>query len=53
MRSSTTEFCFLFNSYYEALGSRHPRVERGLLTRPGAQRIGDYRRHVDAGLAEL
>ena len=25
---------FLFNSYYEAAGARHPRPQRGLLTRP-------------------
>src|SRR5512139_1088359 len=27
-------FAYLFNSYYEALGPRQPRPERGLLTRP-------------------
>src|SRR5262247_856015 len=38
---------YLFNSYYEAVGPRHARNERGLLTRPGAKEIGDYRHHVD------
>ncbi len=47
------EFAFLFNSYYEALGSRHARAERGLITRPGAERIGEYRRHVDSALRVL
>lgn len=28
-------FRYLFNSYYEAVGARHPRPERGLVTRPG------------------
>ncbi len=27
-------FAYLFNSYYEAAGPRHPRPERGLLSRP-------------------
>jgi ergothioneine biosynthesis protein EgtB len=44
---------YLFNSYYEAVGPRHPRPDRGLVTRPGAEEIGRYRAHVDAQLAEL
>ena len=39
-------FAVLFNSYYEAVGPRHPRPRRGLLTRPGAERVAAYRRHV-------
>ena len=44
---------FLFNSYYEAVGERHPRPDRGLVTRPGVQAILDWRARVDEALARL
>jgi ergothioneine biosynthesis protein EgtB len=44
---------YCFNSYYEAHGARHPRTERGLLTRPAASDIRRYRNHVDEALQRL
>jgi ergothioneine biosynthesis protein EgtB len=46
-------FNYCFNSYYEALGPRHPRPKRGLLTRPSAERVFAYRAHVDEALRSL
>ncbi len=45
-------FAYLFNSYYEALGPRHPRPRRGLLTRPTLDEVMAWRAHVDAAMAE-
>jgi ergothioneine biosynthesis protein EgtB len=47
------EYGFLFNSYYEAMGPRHPRPERGLLSRPSVSEIGDWRKAVTAAVAGL
>jgi len=44
---------YLFNSYYEALGPRHPRPQRGLLTRPTLAEVHAYREHVDAAVHKL
>jgi dimethylhistidine N-methyltransferase len=46
-------FDFLFNSYYESLGDRHPRPKRGLLTRPSLDAVHSYREHVDLGVERL
>jgi ergothioneine biosynthesis protein EgtB len=43
-------FNYLFNSYYNAVGQRHPRPRRGLLTRPGLEEVSAYRTAVDAAL---
>jgi ergothioneine biosynthesis protein EgtB len=44
---------YLFNSYYEAVGPRHPRPQRGLISRPGAREIMAFRRQVTAAMAVL
>ena len=44
-------FGYLFNSYYEAVGDRHPRPQRGLVTRPDCAAVTAYRAHVDAAMA--
>jgi ergothioneine biosynthesis protein EgtB len=46
-------YAYIFNSYYEAVGARHPRAERGLLSRPGIEKIADYRSHVDDAMDAL
>lgn len=44
---------YLWNSYYDAVGARHPRPQRGLLTRPSLAEVRAYRKAVDARLGEL
>ncbi|MBD1856001.1 MULTISPECIES: ergothioneine biosynthesis protein EgtB [Leptolyngbya] len=44
------QFNYLFNSYYEAVGSRHPRPHRGLLSRPTVEEIYRYRAYVDQAM---
>lgn len=47
------QFAYLFNSYYEALGDRIARPQRGLLTRPSLDEVVRYREHVDGAMSEL
>ena len=46
-------YWFLFNSYYEAIGPRYSRPDRGLITRPGAHDVGVYRDNVDDRVRDL
>jgi ergothioneine biosynthesis protein EgtB len=48
-----TGYHFLFNSYYNSLGSRVLRDQRGTLSRPPLAEIYAYRAHVDAHMAQL
>src|SRR5580692_3044672 len=46
-------FAYLFNSYYVAAGPRQARPQRGLITRPNAAEVAEYRAHVDAAVGGL
>jgi len=52
-RAFSADFSYLFNSYYEAVGARHPRPQRGLLTRPTANEISQYRAHIDHAMVQF
>ncbi|MBX3627264.1 MAG: ergothioneine biosynthesis protein EgtB [Rhizobacter sp.] len=43
----------LFNSYYNAVGDKHPRPQRGLLTRPSLDEVRAYRAAVDRRVLAL
>src|SRR6476646_10416086 len=46
-------YAYLFNSYYDAVGTRHARPQRGLLSRPSVAEITAYRCHVDDAMFDL
>jgi ergothioneine biosynthesis protein EgtB len=46
-------FRVLFNSYYNGVGDKHPRAQRGLLTRPSFDEVLAWRHDVDARIARL
>ncbi|NJN27646.1 MAG: ergothioneine biosynthesis protein EgtB [Cyclobacteriaceae bacterium] len=42
-----SDFAYLFNSYYNAMGERTLRAERGFMTRPTVWQIYQYRKYVN------
>jgi len=50
-KPANPEYRVLFNSYYNAVGDKHPRPQRGLLTRPSLQEVMDYRARVDEAMS--
>jgi ergothioneine biosynthesis protein EgtB len=47
------KYHYLFNSYYNLAGKYHPRVKRGILSRPTVGQIYDYRKHVTQNMTGL
>lgn len=47
------DFNFIFNSYYESVGKRVIRTERGNLTRPTVEDVYKYRQYVDEAILEF
>jgi ergothioneine biosynthesis protein EgtB len=46
-------FRVLFNSYYNGVGDKHPRPERGLVSRPDLATVRAYRAHVEHAMTPL
>lgn len=47
------KYGYLFNSYYESVGERVIRTDRGNITRPTVREILEYRRHVNTHMSEF
>jgi ergothioneine biosynthesis protein EgtB len=52
-RAFDERFAYLYNSYYVSAGPRQARPQRGMITRPSADEIGAFRRHVDGAVERL
>lgn len=51
--SFNSDFDFFFNSYYESLGKRTLRTQRGNMTRPTTGEVYAYREYVDEAMQEF
>lgn len=47
------DFSYLFNSYYQTIGKRAIRNQRGTITRPTVEEVYQYRKYVDGKIEEL
>ena len=47
------DFSFLFNSYYQSIGERTQRADRGSMTRPSVDEVYAYRKYVDEHMISL
>ncbi len=52
-RPCNPDYNFVFNSYYETIGARVVRTDRGNLSRPSVDEVYDYRRYVDAAMEKF
>src|SRR6266852_7308013 len=52
-RSPNSDYAYLFNSYYNAVGDKYPRPQRGLISRPTVDDVYRYRAHVDEHVLDL
>jgi ergothioneine biosynthesis protein EgtB len=52
-RPYNPEYNFVFNSYYETIGARVVRTDRGNLSRPSVDEVYGYRRYVDEAMEEF
>ena len=52
-QSPNPAYAYLFNSYYNAIGDRYPRPERGHISRPSVAETYRYRAHVDEHVLDL
>lgn len=47
------DYNYVFNSYYETIGARVIRTDRGNLSRPSVEDVYNYRKHVDEGMEKF
>ncbi len=52
-REYDPQFNYVFNSYYETVGNRVIRTDRGNLSRPTVKEVYNYRRYVDEAMDQL